>query len=100
VILCLGVTNRVEMRDEEVRIDEINCRDLLQIGLFTYVLLLGATVSLSIILGAFSHVRKASICFVLSVCPSASTSPPPSTGRIFMKFFSIFTEISLETSSF
>jgi hypothetical protein len=39
----------------------------------------------SYFLGAFANLRKATISFVISVCPSASNNSVP-TGQIFTKF--------------
>jgi hypothetical protein len=47
------------------------------------------TVRFSTLLGAFAKLRKATISFIMSVCPSARNYSSP-TGRIFMKFDTYF----------
>ena len=54
-------------------------------------------------LGAFAKLRKATVSFVMSVCPSVLPSAwnnSASTGRIFMKFYirASFENLSTESS--
>ena len=42
--------------------------------------------TLSMVLGAFAKLRKATISFVMSVCPSSSNTSAPN-GRILIKFY-------------
>jgi len=52
-------------------------------------------------LGMFEKLRKATISFVMSICPSAWNNPAP-TRQIFMKFdiWVIFVNLSKDNSSF